>query len=367
MPLHVRSDQRGGDEQERGGDPDDPHWNASAAPRLPASLVLFRHRAPRSVPRTTPRAERTAARSSVVAPSGMSAGRGCTGGEIDRKTLPRDYPFGLTSWPLEPFGQAHPVRAYFNDPRIAGTSRSFHFGIDIAAPNGTPVYAVRSGVVHIEGGRSLAVADGDVAFGYWHVIPAVGDRQSVVRGQLLGHIEAPWLHLHFAEHRAGAYLDPLRPGGLAPWRDTTAPRVTKIVLSRNGRALAPAAVSGAVDVIAGAHQMPPIAVPKPWDGLPVTPARVRWRVRRGGTTVRPWHTPIDFSKGLLPQDRFRWIYAPGTRQNHAGKPGLYRFYVAHTWSTELLPDGRYVIEVEASDLYGNRGALELAVTLANDL
>ena len=80
---------------------------------------------------------------------------------------------GLYPWPLKPFDTAHPVRGYFNDPRIAGTSRAFHFGIDISAPNGTPVHAVRGGVVHLEGTRSLAVSDGDVDFGYWHVIPAV--------------------------------------------------------------------------------------------------------------------------------------------------------------------------------------------------
>jgi len=37
-------------------------------------------------------------------------------------------------WPLEPFDRPHPVRGYFNDPRISGSSRAFHFGIDIAAP-----------------------------------------------------------------------------------------------------------------------------------------------------------------------------------------------------------------------------------------
>ena len=277
------------------------------------------------------------------------------------------YSLSLYSWPLEPFEQAHPVRGYFNDPRIAGTSRSFHFGIDIAAANGTPVHAVRQGIAHIEGGRSLSVGDGDLAFGYWHVIPAVHNGQFVAKHEVVGHVEAPWLHLHFAEHRAGVYRDPLRPGALTPWRDTTAPRVTKIVLSRNGRVLDPAAVSGAVDVIAEAHQMPPLAVPQPWRGLPVTPARLRWRVRRGAKTVRAWHTPIDFAGGLLPQERFRWIYAPGTRQNRAGKPGLFRFYLAHTWSTKLLPDGPYHLEVEASDLYGNKGGLQLAFTLANDL
>ncbi len=259
------------------------------------------------------------------------------------------------------------MRGTFNDPRISGPSRAFHFGIDISAPNGTPVYAVRGGVVHLEGGRSLSVSSGDVAFGYWHVIPAVHHLQRVLKHELVGHVEAPWLHVHFAERRGGAYRDPLRPGALTPWRDATRPRVTSIVLSRNGRALAPGAISGAVDVIAEAHQMPPLAVPAPWEGLPVTPARLRWRVRRGGRTVRAWHTPVDFSKGLLPQEDFRRVYAPGTRQNRTGKPGLYRFYLAHTWSTTLLPDGPYRLEVEASDLAGNTGGLELPFRLVNDL
>jgi len=46
---------------------------------------------------------------------------------------------------------------------------------------------------------------------------------------------------------------------------------------------------------------------------------------------------------------------------------FYRFYLAHTWSTRLLPDASYRIEVEASDLHGNRGTLELPFTLVNDL
>ena len=274
---------------------------------------------------------------------------------------------GLYGWPLKPFDRAHPVRGVFNDPRIAGSSRSFHFGIDISAPNGTPVYAVRAGQVHLEGSRAVAVVAGDTAFGYWHLVPAVAHRQRVGHHELLGHVEAPWLHLHFAERRAGSYRDPLRPGALSPWTDATLPHVTKIVLSRDGRALPAGAIFGPVDVIAEAHQMPPLPVPPPWQGLPLTPARMRWRVRRNNRTVRSWHTPIDFSQGLLPQDQFSRVYAPGTRQNRPGKPGLYRFYLAHTWSTRMLADGDYELEVEASDLYGNRGMLALPFALVNDL
>ena len=62
--------------------------------------------------------------------------------------------------------------------------------------------------------------------------------------------------------------------------------------------------------------MPPLAVPAPWQDLPVTPARIRWRVRRGGRTVRPWHTPIDFTAGLLPQDGL----PPDLRARHPAEP-----------------------------------------------
>ena len=65
--------------------------------------------------------------------------------------------------------------------------------------------------------RSLAVADGDVDFGYWHIVPAVEHHERRREASSLGHVEAPWLHVHFAEHRAGVYRDPLRPGALSPW------------------------------------------------------------------------------------------------------------------------------------------------------
>jgi hypothetical protein len=266
---------------------------------------------------------------------------------------------------LQPFDHAHPVRAYFNDPRISGTTKAFHFGVDISAPNGTPVYAVAAGTVHLEDARAISVAAGDVVFGYWHVVPAVRNRDAVVRHQLLGHVDAPWLHVHFAERRGGSYRNPLRSGALTPWVDRTRPQVTAVRFLRDGHELLPTSVAGAVDVVAEAFDTPPIPVPAPWNGLPVTPARLRWRVLRDGTVVRAWHTPVDFTQTLVPQERFDAIYAPGTRQNHPGKPGRYRFFVAHTWSTPLLPNGAYRLEAEAADESGNRARAGLPFTIAN--
>src|SRR6267142_282859 len=54
-------------------------------------------------------------------------------------------------WPVKPFDRQHPVRAFLNDPRIGRNGViSFHFGIDVAAPDGAPVYAVQGGTVFFD-------------------------------------------------------------------------------------------------------------------------------------------------------------------------------------------------------------------------
>jgi murein DD-endopeptidase MepM/ murein hydrolase activator NlpD len=278
--------------------------------------------------------------------------------------VPRAAPY---QWPVKPFRQVHPVRGYFNDPRISGQTRAFHFGIDISAADGTAVYAVASGTVHVEGGRSLSVVadDGSRTFGYWHVVRSVEHHQHVAEGQLLGRVEAGWAHVHFAESEGGEYHNPLRRGALTPWNDATTPRIVRIDFSSDGRVIPPTGLAGPVDLIAEAWDAPPKPPPAPWDGAVVTPAVIRWRVLRGATVVRPWHTPIDFTKTLLPPDRFDDVYAPGTRQNRPNKPGRYRFFLAHTWSTRLLPDGAYRVQVEASDTRGNKAVASQPFTIAN--
>lgn len=269
-------------------------------------------------------------------------------------------------WPLRPFHRMHPVRAYLNDPRISGGSRAFHFGIDISAADGTAVHAVEAGTVHLEGGRSLSVvARSGRAFGYWHIVPAVSHRQQVDRHQLLGHVAAPWGHVHFAERWRQAYRNPLRSGALTPWTDATSPRIAAVELYRGGRKIAPDHVRGPIDVIVEAFDVPPVPVPAPWAGMPVTPALLRWRVRRGNHVVRPWHAPVDFRRRMLDRQLFRTVYAPGTRQNHPDEPGCYRFYLAHTWSTHLLPNGHYRLDVQAADISGNRATATLPLRLAN--
>src|SRR5881392_2541453 len=75
-------------------------------------------------------------------------------------------------WPFKPFNHQHPIRGFFGDPRtvfengvLAGGFDgpgvfSFHQGIDISAPNGTPIYPVMSGVAHYLGAAVLNVDAG---------------------------------------------------------------------------------------------------------------------------------------------------------------------------------------------------------------
>src|SRR6266853_6164980 len=91
-------------------------------------------------------------------------------------------------WPVKPFDRQHPVRAFLNDPRIGKNGGlAFHFGIDVAAPDGTPVYAVEGGKVFFDSAEAIAVKVGPQhEFGYWHIDPAVKPHQIVRRHQLLG-------------------------------------------------------------------------------------------------------------------------------------------------------------------------------------
>src|SRR5262245_7490942 len=182
------------------------------------------------------------------------------------------------TWPIKPFDRQHPVRAFLDDPRIAknGRGKTFHFGIDISAPDLTEVYAVEAGTAFLDSEQAVSVlAPGGHTFAYWHIVPAVRDGQSVSRHQLLGHIGKGWQHVHFAELVDDVHVNPLRDGGLGPYADHTAPLVAGV------------SVVGS-NLVATAYDMPDPVVPGEWAKLPVTPAVLRWRVAGGS-----WHTAID--------------------------------------------------------------------------
>jgi murein DD-endopeptidase MepM/ murein hydrolase activator NlpD len=269
-------------------------------------------------------------------------------------------------WPIKPFYQQHLIRGYFNDPRLSGDESGFHFGVDISAPDGTPVYAIDPGTVRVHG-QTVAIVPkrGGHRLSYWHVVPAVVKGQRVRRHQLIGHVVAGAEHVHLAEYMQGTYINPLRLGGLAPYIDDTVPQVPSLTFYSGGRPIAPEAVTGTVDITAEAFDSPPVPIPLPWNQAIFTPSLIRWRVVQGQNTIRQWETPVDFRTFLLPINLFTFVYAPGTFQNKAGRRGRYDFYLAHQFDTRVLPNGSYVLQVDALDEQENVGQALFAFTVRN--
>lgn len=290
-------------------------------------------------------------------------------------------------WPLKPFDKPHPIRANFGDPRTVFYDQppdslvgpgifSFHNGVDISAPGGTPVYPVTDGIAHYLSPTWLEVRTLRGEFRYIHIHPVVFEGQRVYRSRtVLGTVEPSAGHLHFTELH-GRAVNPLRPGHLTPYFDHTKPTVTELSIhTRTGHAFAhPYTVCGVVAVSAIAQDSTSMPVPGAWAGLPVAPAIMSWTVttHSGRTIVRP-HVAVDFLQPLLPNAMFWDIYARGTFQNSArfGKlqlsrlEGRFVFTLSPDWDTRHLLNGDYVLTVTATDARGNYGKLSEAITVAN--
>jgi hypothetical protein len=260
---------------------------------------------------------------------------------------------------VKPFDRQHPVRGYFGDPRIGngGASRSFHFGVDVAAPNGTAVYATATGTVSRNALHDDVVvihrADG-VELEYWHLSPSVSSGQRVVAYRtIVGHILKPWAHVHFSERRGDTYVNPLRPGAMGPYVDRTCPAAARLSFEREGKSLDSRALRGAFDVVLEAADSPALSAPPPWAELPVTPEVIRWRVvDERDRPVTHWRSAFDVRESLPPVD-FAAVYADGTTQNHAKSPGRFRFRLARGLTASSLGAGDYTLQVALSDARGN--------------
>jgi hypothetical protein len=171
--------------------------------------------------------------------------------------------------------------------------------------------------------------------------------------------------VHLAEYQNGTYVNPLRLGGLAPYIDDTVPQIPKLTFYSSGRPIQPEAVTGVVDVTADAFDTPPVPIPLPWNQAIFTPALVRWRIVQGQSTIKQWETAVDFRSYLLPINMFSYVYAPGTFQNKAGRRGRYEFYLAHGFDSRTLPNGSYVLQVDALDDQENLGQASFAFTVTN--
>ncbi len=285
------------------------------------------------------------------------------------------------SWPLRPFNKQHPIRGFFGDPRtvfedgvLAGGFDgpgffSFHQGIDIAAPNGTPVYPVMSGTAHYLGAETMNVAVGkvngvDTTFQYFHITPIVGEGAHVIaRKTVIGYVARPYGHVHLTEIDGSQAVNPLQKGHLTPYVDHTKP-VVQDELFRNSSGLiqTPLGLCGRVEIDADAYDKPPVPVPGSFHDLPVAPAFVRWQIEHvNGKVVVPWRVTADFRKTLPSNAHFSDVYAKGTYENsprfgnqqYTAMPGRYLFLLEGNFDTTSLANGVYELSVYAADVRGN--------------
>jgi len=298
----------------------------------------------------------------------------------------RPYDYG---WPLRPFDVQHPIRANFGDPRTISLERlglddrgdpgdySFHNGVDISATPGTPVFPVVSGVASLRHSDEVLVhvPGGLRNFQYWHITPLVHDGERVVADRTeLGTVQAPARHVHLTEIDGDHVTNPARH--LRPYDDHTTPSIDAVtILGTHDSPQAQDDVNGTVSLVAEAADTPPLKVPGTWDGFPITPAVVRWRlVDVHGRAVVPLRTVADFRRFEPPQRDFWNVYAAGTYQNfpvfdhhfYWRHPGRYLFRLTRRpLDTRRLRNGVYRLRVVASDVCGNRGSLTERVRIAN--
>jgi murein DD-endopeptidase MepM/ murein hydrolase activator NlpD len=275
------------------------------------------------------------------------------------------------SWPLKPFRKPHPIRGTFGDPRFhlaaEGQLSAFHFGVDIVARDGSPVYSVAPGVVVRRHYDSVTIgkASGH-RFGYWHIRPVVKSGSHIRRHQLVGYVLEGWGHVHFAESVHGSYRNPLRKGALTPFTDHTVPNVVAVqLLTPGGSPANSQRITGAIDITANVYDTPPLAPPPPWDVARLAPASVWWDLRDSAGAVVQSSLAAYFDFALPAADLYAWIYAPGTYQNKPHRPGQYIFWLAHGLDTTSIPNGNYSLDVLASDTRNNIGTATVALTIAN--
>ena len=158
-------------------------------------------------PTTVPPPTHTNNSSSTNTGNGSSNEATNSGGAVSNASWLRPCSYVKMS---SPFG-------YRKSP-TAGAS-SYHQGVDLAGPEGTPIYASRSGVVTVakysnSAGYYVTINHGDgFSSIYMHMLNFVVSAGSgVSAGQLIGYMGSTGIstgsHLHFGIAYNGAYVNP---------------------------------------------------------------------------------------------------------------------------------------------------------------
>ncbi len=305
---------------------------------------------------------------------------------------------GAFNWPVKPFDRPHQIRGAFGDPRTqfvgpptldtlltGGGKFTFHEGVDITAPDHAVVYAVASGTVTQVTREWVGVDCGNGrVFEYWHIDSRVRLGQKVVAGETeLGRIKHSEAHVHLTQVENGRVVNPVAPGRLTPYEDTTTPEVLDIAIRGDERGPDEMlqVIAGRVQLLAEAIDTaepidtPGLRTPNVYRNWPVSPARLTWRIEHWtGRVVVPQRVARDVRRTVPQDDRFWATFARGTHQNQSVF-GSHYSYLQHgryvfkltprPFDTRTLRDGVYDLVVTAVDIAGHHDSARLRFTVAN--
>jgi hypothetical protein len=293
-----------------------------------------------------------------------------------------------------------------------GTER-FHSGLDVQAFEGTPVVAVRAGVISSPiatsefGTLNESVRIGSLAYIHLHVgrqrngdvfdprfLPSYDESGRLLRirvkrgtrfhaGDEVGTINA-FNHVHLNVGWPGEELNPL-DFRVMQFKDTVRPTIARngIQIVRDGgerftaRKKGRLVIDGIVDVVVDAWDQADGNKPSRRLGL----YRLGYQIlNRDGTPTPGFELPretIRFDRLIVGTDAPRVIYASGSGIPFYGRRRTRFLYVVtnslregvateEKWDTTTMPPGDYIVRVLAEDVEGNQVLVnrDLAVTIA---
>ena len=282
------------------------------------------------------------------------------------------------AWPIRPFDRAHPLRADFGEPRgilgldlgLKGDRRAqdldaanqvdpsgrrvLHTGVDIVAPDGTPVYAVSSGVARI-GGRGYGGHVVVGRFGYWHLADRVpgGTRVTAFR-TVIGRVFPGQHHVHLTRFYGGQPVNPLLFGGLTPYADTAPPRLGRMVAyAPDGRRARLQDLAGPVALAVQGYDRQSLG------GMHTGLYRLRYAIERWRSRA-PVVGPMDVVRfnALPPPAIGAYLYTVASTRHGTHTRFWYRLTARAPGAdgflhAERLAPGRYRVVVTAWDERGN--------------
>ncbi len=310
-------------------------------------------------------------------------------------------------WPMAPFNQSHPIGNSYGEFQYYGGTPYLHPGIDIMAPAGTPVYAVKAGyvkaVLTISAELHWRVAVGDSAGAaecdgwlYAHLdrstIP-VNEGDYVEKGQYLGSLVtwslADFHHLHFVKIRNSGVVwnsdwdfvaNPLDE--LEVIDDPDPPVIEnafpsqKFAFLRNESAEyfeEGAVLDGEVDIVCKVYDY---FNDYRWR---LAPHRLEYMI--AGDSTIPWIHSLCFTGPLNYDENMEVIYQINGYLESQGNYDAREFYFnvtntdgdslieaadrTHCWQTQDFRNGWYKVYVRASDKFGNSTVDSMSVYVTN--